>query len=81
MVAFEPVPHFRAFLEYSVHLNGLGKLVDIRDNVVSSVSGVKTVMVIPAKGTWGTASVGGANANMHGERGSGPGYCGILLES
>jgi FkbM family methyltransferase len=63
VLAFEPVPHFRAFFEYNVHLNGLGKLIDIRSNVVSSKSGVNTAMVFPKKGIWGTASVDGINAD------------------
>ena len=30
----EPVPHFRAFLEYSIHLNNLQHLVEVKPNVV-----------------------------------------------
>lgn len=63
VIAFEPVSHFRAFLEYNVHLNNLSKLVDIRSNVVSGTSGVLTTMMIPNKGIWGTASVAGINAD------------------
>lgn len=36
VIAFEPVPHFRAFLEYNVHVNNFGHLVEIRDVVVSN---------------------------------------------
>lgn len=34
VIAFEPVPHFHAFLEYSTHYNGLAQLIDRRTNVV-----------------------------------------------
>lgn len=34
VLAFEPVPHFHAFLEFSTHLNGLAGRVDMRGNVV-----------------------------------------------
>ncbi len=46
VIAFEPVPHFHAFLEYSVHANhGLAALVDMRGNVVSHESGKTMNMV------------------------------------
>ena len=61
MLAFEPVPHFYAFLEYSVHLNGLASLVDMRKNVVSHESGKTMEMVVPSRGIWGTAGIGGLN--------------------
>lgn len=34
VIAFEPVPHFRAFLEYNVDVNGLRHIVDVRPSVV-----------------------------------------------
>jgi hypothetical protein len=37
VIAYEPVPLFRAFFEYSVHLNDLTHLIDIRATVVSWV--------------------------------------------
>ena len=35
VLAFEPVPHFRAFLEYNVHINNFQHLVEVKPNVVS----------------------------------------------
>ena len=64
MLAFEPVPHFYAFLEYSVHLNGLVPLVDMRKNVVSHESGKTMEMVVPSRGIWGTAGIGGLNIDI-----------------
>mmetsp|Transcript_5720 Transcript_5720/g.12635 ORF Transcript_5720/g.12635 Transcript_5720/m.12635 type:complete len:565 (+) Transcript_5720:140-1834(+) len=60
-LAFEPVPHFHAFLEYSVHVNGYAKLVDMRTNVVSHETGKTMKMVVPNKGIWGTAGIEGSN--------------------
>ncbi len=45
VIGFEPVPHFHAFYEYSVHVNGLAKLVDMRGNVVSHVTDTTLMMV------------------------------------
>ncbi|KAL6746244.1 hypothetical protein V8C86DRAFT_3149980 [Haematococcus lacustris] len=61
VLAFEPVPHFHAFLEYSVHLNGLAHLVDMRSNVVSHETGKTMEMFVPSRGIWGTAGIGGLN--------------------
>eukprot|EP00798_Chlamydomonas_sp_ICE-L_P008195 gene8195-1457_t len=62
VIAFEPVPHFHAFLEYSVHLNGLRHLVDMRKNVISHEGGGKELqMVVPSAGIWGTAGIDGLN--------------------
>lgn len=60
-LAFEPVPHFHAFLEYNVHVNGVAHLVDMRGNVVSHVSGSTLKMVVPSQGIWGTAGIDGLN--------------------
>ena len=61
VLAFEPVPHFYAFLEYNVHLNGLAPRVDMRKNVISHESGKTVEMVVPDRGIWGTAGIGGLN--------------------
>jgi FkbM family methyltransferase len=61
VLAFEPVPHFRAFFEYNVHLNGLEKLIDIRSNVASHISGQSMTLSVPSAGYWGTAGVNGLN--------------------
>ncbi len=59
VIAFEPVPTFHAFFEYSVHLNGFASLVDIRGNVVSHMSGTTLKMVGRVAGPRG---VGGHQA-------------------
>uniref|UniRef100_A0A7R9VX54 Methyltransferase FkbM domain-containing protein n=1 Tax=Chlamydomonas euryale TaxID=1486919 RepID=A0A7R9VX54_9CHLO len=61
VIAYEPVPQFRAFLEYNVHLNGLEHLVEVRKNVVSHEHGVDMTMVVPSGGIWGTAGINGDN--------------------
>ncbi|GFR50178.1 hypothetical protein Agub_g12345 [Astrephomene gubernaculifera] len=61
VVAYEPVPLFHAFFEYSVHLNDLTSLIDIRPLVVSHESGKTLKMVVPARGIWGTAGIDGLN--------------------
>ena len=61
VIAFEPVPHFGAFFEYSMHLNGLSDRIIILKNVVSNVSGSTVEMVVPSHGIWGTAGIGGHN--------------------
>ncbi|KAG1672226.1 hypothetical protein FOA52_002927 [Chlamydomonas sp. UWO 241] len=64
VVAFEPVPHFHAFFEYSVHANGLTGLIDIRQVLVSAEGSKNMTMVVPSRGIWGTASIGGANIDQ-----------------
>ena len=39
MIGFEPVPHFYAFYEWNMHVNGFMPLVDMRTNVISHESG------------------------------------------
>ena len=65
VLAFEPVPQFRAFLEYNVHLNGLGNLVQITPNVVSNVSGASLTLIVPSNGIWGTAGIDGLNIDKN----------------
>ncbi len=71
VLAFEPVPHFRAFLEYNIHLNNVQHLVDVRPNVVSFVAGQVMTMVVPTTGIWGTASIDGLNQDKNEEGGPG----------
>jgi len=61
VIAFEPIPHFHAFFEYSVYINGFAGRVDRRRNVVSHEDGKIMTMVAPRDGTWGTAGVDGLN--------------------
>jgi len=65
VMAFEPVPHFRAFLEYTVALNGFGDLVDVRHEVVSHETGKELRLVVPSKGYWGTAGINGLNIDSN----------------
>ena len=59
VVAFEPVPRFRAFFDYTLHINGLLPLVDVRSNIVSHTANKDVEMVFPSRGIWGTAGIGG----------------------
>ena len=63
VVAWEPVPVFRAFVEAGVALNNLSSRVHIRSAVVSDVAGVRINLTVPTKGIWGTASVDGLNVD------------------
>ncbi|GAX85607.1 hypothetical protein CEUSTIGMA_g13022.t1 [Chlamydomonas eustigma] len=65
VIVFEPVPQFRAFLEYNVLLNGLQHLVDIVESVVShKTGGPELKLVVPSKGIWGTAGIDGLNIDV-----------------
>jgi hypothetical protein len=61
VVAWEPVPQFRAFLEYGLALNGFQSLVEVRAAAASDRAGANLSMQVPRRGIWGTASVGGGN--------------------
>lgn len=61
VVSWEPVPHFVAFFQFGIALNGLGHLIDLHETVVGDMTGQSLELVIPQRGIWGTASVGGLN--------------------
>lgn len=65
VVAWEPVPRFRAFLEYSLARNGVTDRVEVRAAVAAefaSAPGERNFTVVaPQRGIWGTAGVDGAN--------------------
>lgn len=63
VVAWEPIPVFRAFVEEGLALNNLSHRVHLRSNIVSGVGGQTISMTVPEKGIWGTASVGGLNVD------------------
>jgi len=62
VVAWEPVPLFRRFFEAGLLLNpAAAARVMVRPAAACAVSGANVTLVVPARGVWGTASVGGAN--------------------
>ena len=60
VLAWEPVPYFAAFLKYGLLRSGLTQQVALRENIVSDAGG-QLEMVVPQRGIWGTAGIGGAN--------------------
>ena len=61
MIAWEPVPQFRAFLAYNRRLNHLEDLIEIRDTAVAEVGGRLYNLTVPQRGIWGTAGIDGLN--------------------
>lgn len=61
MIAWEPVPQFRAFLAYNRRLNHLEDLIEIRDTAVVEVGGRLYNLTVPQRGIWGTAGIDGLN--------------------
>eukprot|EP00884_Botryococcus_braunii_P020614 jgi/Botrbrau1/7236/Bobra.0021s0020.1 len=60
VMVWEPVPLFRAFLEFGLQLNHLHALVDLHRAVVSPDPGPHKVLV-PREGLWGMAGINGMN--------------------
>jgi len=66
VIAWEPIPHFRAVTQAVLALNNVTHLVTLRNRVVTDKAGEHITMEAPTKGIWGTASVSGINQNeMH----------------
>ena len=63
MVAWEPVPVFRQFIEAAARINNLTHMIHLRPAVVSDVSGATVEGQVPERGYWGTASVNGLNVD------------------
>ncbi len=61
VIAWEPVPKFRSFLEYGVQLNGFQGVVHVRAAAVGDKNGETYTLQVPQRGIWGTASIGGGN--------------------
>ena len=57
VIAWEPVPHFRALIELGAQLNNVSALIQVRAAVVSNVSGHRVSLAVPRRGLWGTASL------------------------
>lgn len=65
VVAWEPVPHFRAFFEYNIARNKLQPLIQVRAAVVTERPGNTYTVVVPQRGIWGTAGIDGANIDAN----------------
>mmetsp|Transcript_5374 Transcript_5374/g.11801 ORF Transcript_5374/g.11801 Transcript_5374/m.11801 type:complete len:538 (+) Transcript_5374:196-1809(+) len=63
VIAWEPVPKFRAFFEWGIAMNKVGHLIDVRPNIVSNEKGATLRIAVPKTGVLGTASVEGQNLN------------------
>ena len=59
--AWEPVPHFRAFLEYGILLKDFSTEIQIRSAAVSDVHGQEVKLTVLQRGIWGTASIAGTS--------------------
>lgn len=65
VVSWEPVPYFAAFFKYSLLANNMTSMVELRENIVGEEQGKKLTIVVPNRGIWGTAGVGGANIDSN----------------
>lgn len=63
VIAWEPVPLFRHFIEAAARINNLSHMIHVRPLVVSDKSGETVQMLVPERGYWGTASVDGLNVD------------------
>jgi len=61
VVAWEPVPAFRAFLRAAAALNNLSHMLHVRPTALSAEDGADISITVPSRGIWGTASVDGGN--------------------
>ena len=61
VVAWEPVPKFRHFIEYGMQLNHFQAQVLVRPHAVADKNGGSYTLKVPQRGIWGTASIGGGN--------------------
>ncbi|KAL3144968.1 hypothetical protein ABBQ32_003472 [Trebouxia sp. C0010 RCD-2024] len=61
VIAWEPVPQFRAFLMYNRQLNHFEDRIEIRDAAVMNIGGMVYNITVPQRGIWGTAGIGGLN--------------------
>uniref|UniRef100_A0A7S0RQU5 Methyltransferase FkbM domain-containing protein n=1 Tax=Chlamydomonas leiostraca TaxID=1034604 RepID=A0A7S0RQU5_9CHLO len=64
VIAWEPIPHFRAVTQAVLALNNVTHLVTLRNRVVTDKAGEHITMEAPTKGIWGTASIGGYNIDQ-----------------
>lgn len=60
-MVWEPVPIFRAFLEFGLQVNNMTASVRVRARVVAEQPGLQYNLTVPSQGIWGTASIDGRN--------------------
>eukprot|EP00884_Botryococcus_braunii_P020612 jgi/Botrbrau1/7234/Bobra.0021s0018.1 len=65
VMVWEPVPHFRAFLEYGLQVNNLLGIVDLHATVVAPESDKQYEVLVPQQGIWGAAGIGGVNIDTN----------------
>ena len=65
MVAWEPVPKFRHFIELGMQLNHFQAQVLVRPTAVADQDGGSYTLKVPQRGIWGTASIGGGNIDAY----------------
>ncbi|KAK3238033.1 hypothetical protein CYMTET_51926 [Cymbomonas tetramitiformis] len=64
VIAWEPVPLFKAFFQVGIEANKLEDSIEIRSRgVLDQPSGHSVDILVPEAGNWGTASINGANAD------------------
>lgn len=61
VIAWEPVPQFRAFLMYNRQLNHFEDRIEIRDTAAMNIGGMVYNITVPQRGIWGTAGIDGLN--------------------
>lgn len=61
VVAWEPVPYFAAFFKYGMIRSQLVHLIELREAIVGETDGEELTIIVPNRGIWGTAGVGGMN--------------------
>ncbi|KAG2497659.1 hypothetical protein HYH03_004398 [Edaphochlamys debaryana] len=69
VIAYEPVPLFRWFLEYSAYINGLRERIEVRASAVGHEAGAMRRIVVPSTGVWGAAGINGLSldASLEGQ--------------
>ena len=65
VVAWEPVPKFRHFIELGMQLNHFQAQVLVRPTAVADQDGGSYTLKVPQRGIWGTASIGGGNIDAY----------------
>lgn len=63
VVSWEPVPRFLSFIHYNMAVNNATNIVDLRDKVVAEDTSINYTLIVPQRGVWGTAGIGGKNVD------------------